>query len=94
MELVLVKISEIESLAKDISEIKNMVKEFGLKKSFDDRWLTNKQVTELLKISSRTLQKYRDEGEISFSQRNGKIYYRIEDVDQFLMNKYHKAFAK
>ena len=44
----------------------------------------NKQVCELLKISSRTLQTYRDTGVLPFSQIGRKCYYKAIDIEQFI----------
>jgi excisionase family DNA binding protein len=38
----------------------------------------------LLQISRRTLQKYRDQGMISYTQIGNKIYFRAEDINEFL----------
>jgi predicted site-specific integrase-resolvase len=38
----------------------------------------------LLKVSRRTVQNWRDEGTIEFSQINGKIYYRMSAIAKML----------
>lgn len=40
------------------------------------KYLTNREVCQLLRISSRTLQNWRDTRKISFIQLRGKILYR------------------
>jgi 3-methyladenine DNA glycosylase Tag len=55
-------------------------------------WLDNTELMEMLKISKRTAQSYRDQGIISFSQVGAKIYYRLADVEALLNKHYHKAF--
>ena len=47
-------------------------------------WIDNQEICELLKISKRTLQTYRDEKLLPYSQINHKIYYRVADIDRFL----------
>lgn len=47
-------------------------------------WLENQEVCAILNISMRTLQTYRDNGTIAYSQIGHKIFYRIEDVEQLL----------
>lgn len=57
-------------------------------------WLDNVEFMQMLKISKRTAQSYRDQGIISFSQIGAKIYYKLSDVEA-LLNKYLvKAFKK
>jgi excisionase family DNA binding protein len=46
--------------------------------------LSIKETCELLQASTRTLQRYRDEGKIKFSQVNGKIFFRESDIEDFL----------
>ncbi|MBR4853496.1 MAG: helix-turn-helix domain-containing protein [Alistipes sp.] len=57
-------------------------------------WLDNQEVCQILSISPRTLQTYRDKGIISFSCIRQKIYYRPEDVEKVLRSSYHKAHGK
>lgn len=59
-----------------------------------EKWLDNQELMQLLKISKRTAQHYRDSGMISFSQVGNKIYYKLSDVEDLLKNHYNKAFKK
>lgn len=45
------------------------------------RWLDNQDVCRILNISKRTLQTYRDNGTLAFTQINHKIFYKPEDVE-------------
>jgi len=63
-------------------------------KQTDEKWLDNQELMQLLKISKRTAQHYRDSGLISFSQVNNKIYYKLSDVEELLKAHYNKAFKK
>jgi len=56
-------------------------------------WVDNQDVCELLHISKRTLQHYRDSGKIPFSQVGAKIYYKASDIDDFLQSHYLKPGA-
>lgn len=47
-------------------------------------WLDNQDVCKMLNISSRTLQTLRDNGTLSYSQINRKVYYKPEDVERIL----------
>ena len=59
-----------------------------------EKWLDNQELMQLLKISKRTAQHYRDSGLISFSQVGNKIYYRLSDIETLLIKHYNKAFKK
>lgn len=53
-----------------------------------DHYLTGKEVTEMLYISQRTLQEYRDRGEIPFTKLAGKILYKASDIERMLQDNY------
>ncbi len=59
-----------------------------------DVFLDNQEFLQLMNISKRTAQTWRDEGIISFSQIGSKIYYRMSDVQTLLDKNYKSAFKK
>ena len=48
-----------------------------------EKYLTNREVCQLLRISPRTLQKWRDTGKIKFIRLNGKILYKETDITYY-----------
>lgn len=56
-----------------------------------EKWLSSEEVCHLLRISSRTLQNYRDNGVLPFAQIGRKIYYRASDIQEYLSRHYIKA---
>jgi hypothetical protein len=59
----------------------------------EEIFLDNQEFLQLMKISKRTAQTWRDEGIVSFSQINSKIYYKLKDVEVLLDKNYNKAFS-
>lgn len=57
----------------------------------NNNWLTNGDVVQILRISTRTLQSYRDRGILPFAQIGRKIYYKASDIDDYLDRHYIKA---
>lgn len=55
-------------------------------------YLTDKEVSERLKVSRRTLQDYRNEGKIPYCQLGGKILYRASDLQKILDENYREAY--
>ena len=49
-----------------------------------DEWLDSKKVCEVLSISSRSLQHLRNNGTLSFTRIDKKIFYRKQDVMSLL----------
>jgi len=85
--------TELNKIKQTQQEIKEMLEE--QKGSVNhERWYTNDDLIELLKVSRRTLSTWRDQGLIGFSQIGSKIYYSQSDVEQFMKNHYRKPFNK
>ena len=59
-----------------------------------ERYLNNHQVCEMLHLSQRTLQDYRDRGRIAFYKLEGKILYKLSDIEKMLENNYYKAWEQ
>lgn len=47
-----------------------------------EKYLTNREVCQLLRIPSRTLQNWRDMGEIPFVRLRGKIIYKESNISE------------
>lgn len=59
-----------------------------------ERYLNNNQVCEMLHLSQRTLQDYRDKGKIAFYKLEGKILYKLSDIEKMLEDNYYKAWEQ
>lgn len=57
-----------------------------------ERYLTDAEVAEKLKLSRRVLQDYRNEGRVPYCKLGGKILYRESDVQRMLDDGYREAF--
>lgn len=91
---------EIQDLkSKETVEFINTLSELTalLKQAFSERtpllngekYLTNNEICELLHISQRTLQDYRDTGKIGYIQiSSGKILYKESDIIKLLEDNY------
>ena len=53
--------------------------------------LDNSQFIQLMGISQKLSQTWRDTGVISFSQVGNKIYYRVSDIQELLNKTYRKS---
>ena len=56
-----------------------------------ERYLTDGEVAELLRVSRRTLQEYRNDRKIPFIIFGGKVLYRETDIERILEENYRKA---
>lgn len=57
-----------------------------------EKYLTDREVSEKLKVSRRTLHDYRNQGRIAYIQLGGKILYRESDIEKMLDNNYYKTW--
>ncbi len=69
---------------KKVTQVCRPVEDLGLKK-----WLDNQDVCEILRISKKTLQVYRDKGILPFTRIKHKIFFKPEDVQRLLESNYH-----
>ena len=56
-----------------------------------ERYLTDREVAQILKVSRRTLQEYRNEGLVPYILLGGKVLYRESDLEKVLESCYHQA---
>ncbi|WP_228404806.1 helix-turn-helix domain-containing protein [Chryseobacterium wanjuense] len=49
-----------------------------------DQLLDNQDVLLMLKISNRSLQRFRSAGQLPYYTLSGKLYYKLSDVRQFV----------
>ena len=59
-----------------------------------ERYITDKELAQWLKISRRTLQEYRSNGILPYYQLGGKILYKESDVEKLLEDNYYKTFQE
>ena len=57
-------------------------------------YLTSEEVCKLLRLSSRTLQEYRDSGTIAYYKIGGKILYKQSDIQAMLERHYNPIYKR
>ena len=91
MQAIILSTQQYKDLVNRLDELNKKLEE--KQKNPQDTFLDNQEFLQLMNISKRTAQTWRDEGVISFSQIGSKIYYRMSDVQKLLDNNYRKAFT-
>ena len=56
-----------------------------------EQLLDNQDVLQLLKISARSLQRYRSNGRLPYYTISGKLYYKLSDVHQLIRDSFSGA---
>jgi hypothetical protein len=75
MDVVLLSSQQYQDLLKRLDQIQQEVS--NKQKSPVDTFIDNQEFIQIMNVSKRTAQSWRDEGIISFSQIGSKIYYRM-----------------
>ena len=84
MEIVAIESKTFEQIRQRFEDFAKQVKNLCGDGQDKEKWLGNEDVCELLKISSRTLQSYRDTGILPYSQIGRKCYYRVSDIENLI----------
>lgn len=56
--------------------------------------LDNQDLLQMLKISSRSLQRYRSNGKLPYYTISGKLYYKLSDIHQFIRESFTEPVPK
>jgi hypothetical protein len=90
MEAVILSSEQYNNLVNRLDNLNGKLEENS--KNPQNVFLDNQEFIQLMNISKRTAQTWRDEGKVSFSQIGSKIYYKMKDVEVLLDKNYNKAF--
>lgn len=88
MSLITIESEAFQRLMKKMEEIESKLDLQKAPMPLSEKWLDNQDACQLLHVSKRTLQSYRDLGVLPFSQIGSKIYYRAADIEEHLKNHY------
>jgi tetrahydromethanopterin S-methyltransferase subunit G len=91
MEAIILSTQQYKELVNRLDDLNKQLEE--KQKKPQDTFLDNQEFLQLMNISKRTAQTWRDEGIVSFSQIGSKIYYRMSDVQKLLDKNYKAAFS-
>ncbi|MBK7683657.1 MAG: helix-turn-helix domain-containing protein [Bacteroidetes bacterium] len=76
-----IDIEALDILQNDVAEIKSILKSKP-EELFKSTWIESKRVPELLGISAKTWQNWRDKRVIPFSQFGAKIYVKMDELNK------------
>ncbi len=82
MDLKLIDKKDIRELNKKLSEIKKENAELL------DVWMNSEEAAGFLKVSKKTLQRYRDAGKLAYSKDGRSIRYKKSDLIKYLNKHY------
>ena len=79
---------ELDIILSELKSIKSQLQQS--QQQITNPILSTEQLMELLHVSRRTIQSWRDSNIIEFSAVNGKFYYRLSAVERMLNNHLQK----
>lgn len=79
---------EYQDLVKRLDEISKKLS--AKEKKPSEIWLDNQEVMQLLKVSRRCLQNYRDSNMLASAIIGNKLYYKMSDIEDLLNRHYRK----
>jgi len=82
MDFALIKTDDIEALKNELKALHNTT---------SHEWLDNEEAIKFLKISKRTMFRYRRSGKLAFSINGRKIYFKKSDLSELLENYYKNS---
>jgi tetrahydromethanopterin S-methyltransferase subunit G len=91
MEAVILTAQQYQELVNRLDTLNRKLEDKS--KTLEETFLDNQEFIQLMNISKRTAQTWRDEGIVSFSQIGSKIYYRMNDVKKLMDKNYKAAFS-
>jgi hypothetical protein len=97
MEIIDKKSEVVASLFRTLDEIQEAIREAFKRRTphlNGEKYLSNNEVSKLLRLSTRTLQDWRDNGVISYIQISGKILYRQSDILKLLEDNFEKSWRE
>jgi hypothetical protein len=94
MEINEINPETVQILFDKVEDIRQLLLKEKKDYPLEDRWLDIADTCKILNVSKRTLQSYRDNGVLPFSQISGKIYFKADDLQKHLERHYKKAIVK
>lgn len=90
MKTIQIEIPFLEELNRQIKRIDSKLESIQKTKALNNTVLTSKEAALALRVTTRTLQTYRDQGIIPFFQFGREVRFHAEDIQQFLIDHYVK----
>ena len=88
MDTVTINLKEWEELSRKIDRIAGFIEQYEERLPSDDSaWLNEREVCNFLQTSTKTLQRFRNRGEVKFSTIGKKHFYKVNDIKALMERK-------
>jgi len=93
MEIITLESESFQRLIDKLDQVhQELVRLQDPKKQLSKEWIDTYDVCHVLNISRRTLTKYLTQGRLPYSKIEGKNFFKLQDVEQFLLENFGKHF--
>ena len=86
MEYIAIEKAEYEQLFNSVKKMVADIRTIAEECTINSEWIENGELAEMLGLSKRQLQGYREHGVLGFSTIGRKIYYRRDEVARLIKN--------
>jgi Helix-turn-helix domain len=86
MERIMVRFDILGERLENVQKQKNAID--------GEELLDNQDLFMMLKVSARSLQRYRSSGKLPYYTISGKLYYKLSDVHQFIRESFSASVRK
>lgn len=93
-QLVILDKKHFEALELKVNNIYDLLLNSNILHLNSDRVFSNKEAADYLKVCNKTLQNYRDDGLIEYSQYGRKISFTQSNLDDYLERNKKELFKK
>ena len=90
MEYVAIEKGEYEQLLGSIKKAATEIRAIAEECSINSEWVENSELAEILGLSKRQLQGYRERVVLGFTTIGRKIYYKRHEVERFIKRHINK----
>lgn len=80
----------LEEMKEGLEEMKSLIIK-QKETEFGEQWIESPKARQMLGVSAKTWQTYRDNRIIPFSQFGRKIYFKRQDLEEFMQSNYIPA---
>ncbi|WP_417355339.1 helix-turn-helix domain-containing protein [Flavobacterium sp.] len=88
-------LSWMQRIMERLDIIGEQLSQVGKNQSIDgEELLDNQDLLQMLKISNRSLQRYRSDGRLPYYTISGKLYYKRSDVLEFIRESFKTPLRK
>jgi excisionase family DNA binding protein len=95
MEIITIESESFQKLIDKLDQVhQELVKLQDPKKELSKEWIDTYDVCHVLNISRRTLTKYLSEGRLSYAKVDGKNFFKLSDVEKFLLDHFGRHLNK